>query len=319
MLLPALSSWKEHYMSVESWSLDTLVEEYKQHQRRTRGLREPTLRSYERLVRRFVRAALGEDPIDPACLSSSHVIGFVAAMRGRFSPGSMKAVGTALRSFFRFLRVEGLCEERLEAAIPRVAHWRLSGLPRCLSDEQLERVLASLEASGPCGHRDRAIVVCLASLGLRPGEVADLRLEDIDWRGGSVLLRERKTRRGAVVPLPRRAGRAIVAYLREERPTTGERRVFVQHLGVRRGRPLSSNAVSAVVVRALGRAQIEPPVAGAYVFRHTLASRMVRRGASLKEVADMLGHRSLDTAAIYAKLDLAALREVALPWPELTR
>jgi len=231
----------------------------------------------------------------------------------------MKAVGTALRSFFRFLRVEGLCEERLEAAIPRVAHWRLSGLPRCLSDEQLERVLASLEASGPCGHRDRAIVVCLASLGLRPGEVADLRLEDIDWRGGSVLLRERKTRRGAVVPLPRRAGRAIVAYLREERPTTGERRVFVQHLGVRRGRPLSSNAVSAVVVRALGRAQIEPPVAGAYVFRHTLASRMVRRGASLKEVADMLGHRSLDTAAIYAKLDLAALREVALPWPEVAR
>jgi integrase/recombinase XerD len=305
-------------MSVESWSLDTLVEAYKQHLRRTRGLREPTLRGYERLVRRFVRAALGEDPIDPARLSSSDVIGFVGAMRGRFSARSMKAVGTALRSFFRFLRVEGLCDERLEAAIPRVAHWRLSGLPRCLSDEQLERVLA-LDASGPCGHRDRAIVVCLASLGLRPGEVADLRLEDIDWRGGSVLLRERKTRRGAVVPLSRKAGHAIVAYLREERPRTSERRVFVQHLGARRGWPLTSNAVSAVVVRALRRAQIEPPVAGAYVFRHTLASRMVRRGASLKEVADVLGHRSLDTAAIYAKLDLAALREVALPWPELAR
>ena len=303
-------------MSVDPWTLDTLVEAYKQHQRRTRGLREQTLRGYERLVRLFLRAALGDDPIDPARLSSSDVIGFVAAMRGQFSARSMKAVRTALRSLFRFLRVEGLCDERLEAAIPTVAHWRLSTLPRCLSDEQLEQLLASLDASRP---RDRAIVLCLASLGLRPGEVAGLRLEDIDWRGGSVHLRERKTRQGAVVPLPREAGRAIVAYLRTERPATEERRLFVQQLGARRGQPISSNAVSAVVVRALRRARVEAPLAGAYVFRHTVASRMVRRGASLKEVADFLGHRALDTAAIYAKLDLAALREVALPWPEVTR
>jgi integrase/recombinase XerD len=306
-------------MSVESWSLDALVEAYKQHQRRTRGLREQTLHGYERLIRRFVRAALGDDPIDPAQISSADVVEFVASMRGRFSPGSMKAVRTALRSFFRFLRVEGLCDERLEAAIPTVARWRLATLPRCLSDEQLARVLASLDTSRPCGQRDRAIVLLLASLGLRPGEIAGLRLEDIDWRAASVHLRERKTRRGAVVPLPREAGRALVAYLRTGRPATDERRVFVQQLGARRGRPISSNAVSAMVVRALGRAGVEAPLAGAYVFRHTVASRMVRHGASLKEVADFLGHRALDTAAIYAKLDLAALREVALPWPEVPR
>lgn len=306
-------------MSVESWSLDSLVEAYKQHLRRTRGLREQTLRSYERLVRRFVRAALGDAPIDPACLSCADVVGFVAAMQERFSPGSMKAVRTALRSFFGFLRVQGLCEARLEAAIPTVAHWRMATLPRCLSDEQLTRLLASLEVSRPCGQRDRAIVLLLASLGLRPGEVAGLQLEDIDWRAGSVRLRERKTRRGGVVPLPREAGRAIVAYLRTGRPRTDERRVFVQQLGARRGEPISSNAVSALVVRALGRAGVEAPLAGAYVLRHTVASRMVRHGASLKEVADLLGHRALDSAAIYAKLDLAALREVALPWPEAPR
>ena len=119
-----------------------------------------------------------------------------------------------------------------------------------------------------------------------------------------------------MLPLPREAGRAIACYLREERPATDERHVFVQHSDARRGRPLSSNAVSAVVVRALQRAGIEPPLAGAYVLRHTLASRLVNQGASLKEVADLFGHRSLDTTAIYAKLDLAALREVALPWPE---
>jgi len=306
-------------MTVELSTLDGLVEAYKQHQRRTRGLREQTVHGYERLVRLFVWAALGEDPIDPTRIGCSDVVEFVAAMRGQFSARSMKAVRTALQSFFGFLRVEGLCDERLEAAIPTVAYWRLSTLPRCLSDEELARVLASLDASTPCGQRDRAIVLCLATLGLRPGEVASLRLDDIDWRAGSVYLRERKTRRGAVVPLPREAGRAIVAYLRSERPATGERRVFVQQLGARRGQPISSNAVSTAVVRALRRAQVEAPLAGAYLFRHTVASRMVRRGASLKEVADLLGHRSLETAAIYAKLDLAALREVALPWPELTR
>ncbi len=162
-------------------------------------------------------------------------------------------------------------------------------------------------------------MLCLSSLGLRPREVADLRLEDIDWRGGTIHLRTRKTRQCAILPLPREAGSAIVSYLREERPRTQERRVFVQHLASRRGEPISSHAVSAVVVRALRRAGVEPPIAGAYVLRHTLASRMVRRGASLKEVADFLGHGCLDTTAIYAKLDLPALREVALPWPEVIR
>jgi integrase/recombinase XerD len=243
------------------------------------------------------------------------VVGFVVAMQSRFSPCAMKAVRTALRSFFRFLRFEGLCDERLELAVPRVAHWRLSTLPRYLSDGQLTQLLTSLDHSTRCGRRDRAIVLCLSSLGLRPGELANLRLEDIDWRSGSVLLRERKTRHGAAVPLPPDAGRAIVAYLREERPATDERRVFVQHQGARRGRPLSGNTISAVVVRALDRAGVRSPLASGYVLRHTVATRLVSRGASLKEVADFLGHRSLDTTAIYAKLDLAALQEVALPWP----
>ncbi len=117
------------------WTLDTLIEEYRQYQRRTRGLREQTLDGYEQFVRLFVHSALEDDPIDPRRLSPSDVIGFVASMRGRFSPRSMKTVRTALRSFFRYLRVGGLCDKRLEAAIPAVAHWRLSALPRCLSEQ----------------------------------------------------------------------------------------------------------------------------------------------------------------------------------------
>ena len=301
----------------ESLTLDALIEAFEQHQRRTRGLRDQTLHGYARFVRGLIREALGEDPIDVRRLDPSDVIRFARAMTGRFSPRSMKAVGTALRSFMRFLRTEGVCDERLEAAIPAVAHWRLSALPRCLTDEQLDQLLASFGASTPCARRDRAIVLCLSTLGLRPGEVAALHLEDIDWRRGTVHLCTRKTRRGAVLPLPRDAGRAIVDYLRHERPRTAERRVFVQHLGRRRGAPVSSAVVSATVVRALRRAGIEAPLAGAYVLRHTVASRMVRRGTSLKEVGDFLGHRCLDTTTIYAKLDVPALRDVAVPWPEV--
>jgi integrase/recombinase XerD len=299
-------------------TLDALVEAYTQHSRRVRGLRDRTLRDYEALARLFVRAVQVDDPVDPRRFRPSDVMTFVASLKGRFSVRSMKTVRTALRSFFRFLRVDGRCDEPLEAAIPIVAYWRQSTLPRSLRDDQLVQVFASFDASTPCGHRDRAIVVCLATLGLRPSEVAALCLEDLDWRTGTIHLRTRKTRRGAVLPLPRQAGRVLVAYLRHARPVTADRRVFVQHVGPRRGRPISSTAVSEVVARALRRAKVDAPLGRAYVFRHTVASRLVQRGASLKEVADFLGHRSLDTTTIYAKLDLPSLRTVALPWPEVT-
>ena len=305
------------FLLPEAWTLDVLVETYKEHQRRTRGLREQTLDSYERVIRLLVRETLGDDPIDPGKLKPSNVIEFVASMRGRWARGSMKVVSTTLRSFFRFLQVVGLCDNRLEAAVPSVPHWRLSTLPRYLNDAQLERVLASSDDCSPYGRRNRAILMCLATLGLRPHEVADLRLEDIDWRNGIIELRSRKNRRGARLPLAREAGRAIAAYLREERPATDERRVFVKHLGPQRGEPISRCAVSGIVHRVFRLAEVETAVGGAYVFRHTVASRMVQRGVSLKEVADFLGHRSIDTTAIYAKLDLPSLREVALPWPEV--
>ncbi len=302
-----------------SWTVDRLVDAYTQHQRRTRGLRPQTLRNRAWFVRRLVPAALGADPIDPSRLTPADVVAFITSLRHRFSPGSMRTVRSSLRSFFRFLRSEGFCGDELEAALPAVAHWRLATLPRSLTEQQVEQVLASFDAPTPCRQRDQTIVQCLSTLGLRPGEVAGLCLDDIDWRNGTIQIRARKNRRGAVLPLPRVVGQALVAYLSGERPPTNERRVFVQHLGVRRGEPLSSPAVSALVVRALRRAAVDTPLTGPYVFRHTVASRMVREGASLKEVADVLGHRSLDTTTTYAKLDLPRLREVALPWPEVLR
>src|SRR5438093_12735772 len=186
MLPAAGSAGKEHSMlGPQSLTLDGLIEAFEQHQRRTRGLRDQTLHGYARFVRGLIREAVGNGPIDLKRLGPSDVIRFVRTMTGRFSPRSMKAVGTALRSFLRFLRTEGVCDERLD------------------------QMLASFEASTPCARRDRAIVLCLSTLGLRPGEVAALHLEDMDWRRGTVHLRTRKTRRGAVLPLPRDAGRAV--------------------------------------------------------------------------------------------------------------
>jgi integrase/recombinase XerD len=318
MLRLAFPASEEHAMTVHDlWTLESFVEAYRQHQQRVRGLRAPTLRDYERFARSFLRLSLGEDPLDLTRLTSANVVQFVMSLTGRFSPRSMKHVRTALRSLFRFLRFQGYINESLEQAIPSVAHWRMATLPRCLTEQQLRQVLTAFDPQTPCGLRDHAMVLCLSTLGLRPGELAELYLEDIDWRGGTIGLRTRKTRRGAVLPLPRDAGRAIANYLRKSRPTTAARGVFVQHIGPHRGEPLSGHTVTEAAARALRRARVDSPLEGAYVFRHTVASRLVARGAHLKEVADFLGHQSLESTTIYAKVNLPALREVALPWPEV--
>ncbi|MGB5406542.1 MAG: site-specific integrase [Thiogranum sp.] len=214
--------------------------------------------------------------------------------------------------------MKGYCDEKLELSVPTVARWGLASLPRCLDEQQLKQVLEGFDRSSPCGQRDLAMVLCLSTLGLRPRELAELRLEDIDWRVGTLRLSTRKTRRGAVLPLPREAGEALVTYLQKGRPETTERRVFVQHGNRRPGTAISAPAITAAVVRAIRRAGVDSPLGGAYVFRHTVAGRLVKRGAPLKEVADFLGHQSLDTTTIYAKLDLPALQDVALPWPEVS-
>ena len=238
-----------------SWTVDRLVDAYTHHQRRTRGLRPQTLRNRAWFARKLVRAALGTDPIDPSRLTPATVVAFITSLSHRRRPTSMSSARSSLRSFFRFLRVEGFCGDALEAALPTVAHWRLAAVPRSLTEQQLEQVLASFDPSTPCGQRDQAIVQCLAALGLRPGEVANLCLDDIDWRGGTLQIRTRKNRRGAVLPLPRVVGQALVAYLSGERPATDERRVFVVHQEDHRGKPLSSAGVSRVATLAAGPAE----------------------------------------------------------------
>lgn len=299
------------------WTVEALVAAFLRHQERTRGTCAQGLRHYGRYVRQFLKSAFDGAALDITQLAASDIVAFVSARTAEYRPKTVKQVASALRMFFRFLRTVGLIDARLEEAVPTVAGWRLSTLPRSLTEDQHQHLLSSLETSTACARRDRAIILCLSALGLRAGEVAALALEDIDWRSARVYIRTRKTGRGAVLPLPQDAGRAIVAYLRSGRPRTADRHVFVLHRGTV-GAAVSGSLVARVVRQALLRAGIAAPAWGAHLLRHTLATRMIRGGARLEEIADILGHRSLNTTAIYAKVDIASLGDLALPWPEVT-
>ena len=295
---------------------DGVLRAFDLHLQDTCGAAPATRRLYTRYARGLLETCFGDGDVDLRALGPKEIIGFISQQARERAPETAKAVRTALRSFLRFAQLQGLCDATLAAAVPRVARWRRAQLPRALSDQQLAALLGSCDCSTVIGRRDYAMTLCLAQMGLRAGEVAALSLDDIDWRAGTLRLARAKERRASVLPLPTQVGRALVSYLRNGRPPTRGRQVFVRRRAPL-GEPITSSSVSAVVRRAFTRARIDVPIRGAHVLRHTAATRMVRGGASLKEVADILRHRSLDTVMIYTKLDMPTLAEVAQPWPEV--
>jgi integrase/recombinase XerD len=315
---PIGSEDKEHLMATtrDGWTAENLLEAFDEHLRRTRGVCAGTRRNYGRYARGFLRAVFADGPVDVATIRAGDAAGFVGELTRRYRPRTVELAASALRSFFRFLRAAGLCGDRLEDAVPMVPH-RPSGLVRHLEPGRLEQLIASLDSSSPRGLRDRAIILCMARLGLRASEVCQLRLGDLDWRNATVRVRARKTGHGALLPLTAEVGAALAGYLQYGRPDTPSRLVFVLHW-LRAGEPISSSIVGRAVDNALQRAGMDAPIRGANLLRHSLATDLLGRGASLREIADLLGHASLATTRIYAAVDVAALRDVALPWPEAT-
>jgi integrase len=220
---------------------------------------------------------------------------------------------TALRAFLRYLWHDGATATDLTPCVPSVATWRFATLPKALRPGQVQQVLDACDRRTAQGRRDYAILLLLARLGLRAGEVVALQLEDIDWAAGCLTLRGKGGRRSPF-PLPADVGAALVAYLRQGRPRCASRQVFIRQRAPWIG---FANwlAISALVARALARAGIAAPHTGAHVFRHSLATAMLRAGASLAEIGELLRHRSPQTTMIYAKVDLDALRGLACPWP----
>lgn len=277
------------------------------------GAADATQLRYLPTVRRFIANCSPSGAPDWTCLSVLRVTEFIREEAAHRSGHGRTAPASATRSFLRFLAWRGVAPSGLDRAIPRVRRARHASLPTHLSSEQLARLLQRPTVPGPAVYRDRAILSLLAGLGLRAGEVATLELDDLDWHVGQLRLRAGKCRRERVLPLPQEVGAAVAEYLQHGRPHHRTRRVFLTLTNP--AEIVQAAAVSAIVRRNLVRAGIPlGRLTGAHMLRHTAASRMVNGGAGFKEVADVLGHRSLQTTAIYAKLDLDALAGVALPW-----
>ena len=300
-------------MSSQSWSADRTLAAFDEHLRRVRGLSAGTRSNYARFVGEFLEGVFPRGVVDFQRITTRDVTGFVERVAGRCAPRTVEGAATSLRIFFRFLRAEGCRQDRLGDAVPMVPH-RRSELVRHLDLVQFERLLGSLDSSTPRALRDRAMILCVARLGLRPGEVARLALDDLDWANAVVRIRSRKTGHGALLPIPQDVGSAIAAYLHDGRPPTADRAVFVLHRD-RIGQPISSDLVGRAVDHALTRSGIDAQTRGGNLLRHSLATGMLARGAGLREIGDLMGHRSLETTRIYAAVDVTRLREAAMPWP----
>lgn len=224
-----------------------------------------------------------------------------------------KLMTTALRSFLSYARFCGEVDVDLAAAVPVVPNWSMASIPRAIAPQQVRRLLASIDRRTATGRRDYVIVLLLARLGLRSGEVASLQLDDIDWKAGQLSVHGKSGYRNDL-PLPADVGKAIAAYLKRDRPQSTSRCVFLRVRAPACGFQ-GANAIGSIVRHRLQRSDVSAPTFGAHQFRHGLATEMLRRGASLSEIGDLLGHRHPQTTTIYAKVDLEALRKLAPPWP----
>jgi integrase/recombinase XerD len=283
-----------------------------QWMREQRGTCEATLDNYRIPLRHLLTLVGG----DPRRLDAQGLRQFVLESVQKSGWAAAKKCTTAVRMFLRFLIAEGQCPAGLDAAIPVVAHWRLSSLPRYLPADDVERVIASCNLSTPVGKRDRAILLLLARLGLRAGDIVQLHLADIDWKGAWITVCG-KSRRATRFPLTQEVGQAVADYLLEGRPAGDSDAVFVRARAPFRAFA-SHSSVSVIVEQAMRRAQVQCPSRGAaHVLRHSVAASMLRQGSSFQDIATVLRHRSIETTQIYAKVDVSALRQIAQPWPEM--
>ena len=282
------------------------------HLAEVRGLCPTTRATRLRHLQDFLIDRFDTGPVALSMVTSADIAGFMHRYTAGWKPASIKAPSSSLRSYFLFKAIGGEQTTALTAALPRVAQWRLAGLPQVLSTAEIKQFLGAFDRDAPIGKRDYAIARCLLDLGLRRAEVARLEFKDVDWQAATLRIHA-KGRRVDVLPLPANTGRAIAAYLQDGRPQTTRREIFVRHrppINAPAGLDIGRNAVR----YAARRCHLEHRIGGTHILRHTVADRLVQSGTPFKEISDFLRHRSLDTTTIYAKVDLPALARVALPW-----
>ena len=293
--------------------VEQCAREFERYLRQERLLAEATIINYMPHIRGFLNHRFGDGTVKLPRWCAGDVVGFVQRQAPRLHPKRSKLMTTALRSFLQYTRYSGEVTADLAAAVPVVPNWSRTTLPRGITTEQVRQLLASVNRGTAVGRRDYAILLLLARLGLRSSEVALLDLDDIDWNVGQLSVRGKRDHR-TELPLPPEVGKAIAAYLRRGQPESASRRLFLRAKAPLRGFQ-GASGVGSVVRHSLKRAKVNAPTYGAHQFRHGLATEMLRQGASLGEIGELLRHRHPQTTTIYAKVDIDALRTLALPWP----
>jgi integrase/recombinase XerD len=301
-------------VSVEAKPYQQLLDKYTVYLQQERVLSAESIDIYVPFAKVFLRACFRDrKQIQLASLRAANVIAYVQGQVKYLHLARAKMMVTALRSFLRYLLYCGAVKRDLAAAVPTVANWSMASIPRAISVEHAQAALASCNRHSATGSRDYAILLLLARLGLRAGEIVALKLEDIDWHSASMNVHG-KGGRGCPMPLPADVGAAIADYLQKGRPHNTSRSVFLRSVAPM-GEFQGQDAIGSIVAHALARAGVETPHKGAHQFRHRLACDLLRQGASLAEIGELLRHRRPETTAIYAKVDLTALRTLGLPWP----
>lgn len=278
-----------------------------------RGLSPETLTSYIPLVRCFLSVCFQTGTIRLERLCPKDITTFILRYAQTVKRSTAKLMVTSLRAFFRYLRLRGQIDTDLAAVVPTVSNWRLTGLPKSLEPQQIERLLKSCDQNTKVGQRDYTILLLLARLGLRAGEIVAMTLDDINWDVGELIIRGKGPRKDRL-PIPRDVGEALAAYLQYCRPACPTRRIFIRARAPYQGFS-SSVAICNIVQRALLRANINTYHKGAHLLRHSLATHMLCKGASLAEIGDILRHQLPNTTQIYTKVDIVSLRSLAQPWP----
>ena len=292
-----------------------VVEDFARYLQRDHGLANATVDGYTRTARRFLDWRFDQGQVCLHDLRVTDGVEFVRRETQRLAPAAVKPVVNGLRSFLRYGQFRGEIVAGLAAGVPAVATWATTPpIPRAIAAEHAQRAIDSCDHHTAVGRRDRAVLLLLARLGLRACEIIRLTLDDIDWDRAQLRVRG-KGRRESLLPLPADAGAAIAAYLEHGRPACADRHLFLRSVAPIRALMEGSDGVGTIVRHALNRAKVDAPHRGSHQFRHALAVRMLQRGASLTEIGQVLRHRSPQSTSIYAKVDLDALRTLAMAWP----
>jgi len=294
---------------------EDVVMDFARYLQHDHGLADITVENYTRTARQFLLWRFGQGDVCLRDLCATDVITFVQSKAQRLGPSALKCVVTALRSFLRYGQFRGEVLAGLAAGVPAVAGWATTPpVPKAISAEHAQRAIDSCDCQTSVGLRDRAVLLLLARLGLRAVEIVRLMLDDIDWDHAQLRVRG-KGGRESLLPLTADVGEAIAAYLEHGRPTSQDRHLFLRSLAPIRGLLEGSDGIGSIVRYALNRAKVEAPHRGSHQFRHALAVHMLQVGASLPEIGQVLRHRSPQSTSIYAKVDLTALRALAMTWP----